>query len=93
MVTVVSKTVSRMRGCLVNLLLVAVSVLVACVAGEVIVRLYRQQPLEAAYVWPDGTLRHLPSFSFRYTRQGFSNIVSYNALGLRGPEVPASKNP
>ena len=93
MVTAVSKTRPRLRGCLLNLTLAVVSLVLSCGAGELIVRLYKPQPLEAAYVWPDGTLRHLPSFSYRYTRRGFSNIVSYNALGLRGPEVAVSKTP
>ena len=63
----------------------------ACAAAEIFLRFYRPQPLEAAILWPDGTLRHIPSFSFRYTRRGFSNRVSFNALGLRGPEVAPEK--
>lgn len=71
-----------------NLALAALSTLAALAFGEAAVRWIRPQPLEAACVWEDGTLRHLPSFSHRYTRAGmFSNVIRYNALGLRGPEV------
>ena len=81
---------SRARGCAANLLLLALAVALTCAAGEVMVRLVRPRPLEAAYVWPDGTLRHRPSFSHVYTRPGFSNRIRYNALGLRGPEIALS---
>jgi len=84
---------SRLRGCAGNLLLLALSLLFACAVAEIYLRWFRPQPLEAAYVWPDGTLRHLPSFTFRYTRTGFSNLVRFNSLGLRGPEVAESKRP
>lgn len=78
---------SRARGCLINLLVLLLTVGLTCLAGEILVRLIRPRPLEAAYVWPDGTLRHRASFSHVYTRPGFSNVIRYNALGLRGPEV------
>ncbi len=84
---------SRLRTLAGNAALAAVSVSLACGAGEVLLRLFRPQPLEAAYVWTDGTLRHLPSFTYTYSRRGFSNRVRFNALGLRGPEVPAAKEP
>lgn len=78
---------SRLRGCAANIVLLSITVAVTCLAGEIVVRVVRPRPLEAAYVWPDGTLRHRPSFSHVYTRPGFSNRIRYNALGLRGPEV------
>lgn len=84
---------ARFRSLLVNLCLLAVTTAVTCAAAEIGLRLFRPQPLEAAYVWPDGTLRHIPSFVYRYSRPGFSNLVSFNSLGLRGPEVAAGKRP
>jgi hypothetical protein len=84
---------SRLRTLAGSAALLAVSVTLACGAGEILLRLFRPQPLEAAYVWADGTLRHLPSFTYTYSRRGFSNRVRFNALGLRGPEVPAAKQP
>ncbi|HZE88052.1 MAG TPA: SGNH/GDSL hydrolase family protein, partial [Verrucomicrobiae bacterium] len=65
----------------------------ACAAGEIALRLVRPQPLEAAYMWPDGTLRHIPSFSYTYARGEFASVARFNALGLRGPEIPARKDP
>ena len=82
-----------LRGCAANALLMLATVVVSLIAGELIVRIVRPRPLEAASVWPDGTLRHLPSFQYTYTRPGFSNLVSYNALGLRGPDVSANRDP
>jgi hypothetical protein len=84
---------SRLRHWRGNLLLLAGSVTVACGLGEAYLRLFRPQPLQAAYVWADGTLRHRPSFRYRYTRQEFSNLVRFNSLGLRGREVPSRKTP
>ncbi len=81
----------RLRALAGNLLLLLLSAAVACGAGEAALRLWRPQPLEAAYVWEDGTLRHLPGFHFTYTRAEFSASVRYNALGLRGPEVAPEK--
>jgi hypothetical protein len=81
------------RGCAANALLMAVTLVVSLGAGELIVRAVRPRPLEAASVWPDGTLRHLPSFHYTYTRPGFSNLVSYNAMGLRGSDIPANPDP
>jgi len=77
-----------MRAVFKNLLLLAISVIVACGAAEIGLRLFRPQPLEVAYAWPDGTLRHLPSFSFKYTRGEFSNTIRFNSAGLRGKETP-----
>ncbi|MGH9868173.1 MAG: alginate O-acetyltransferase AlgX-related protein [Candidatus Polarisedimenticolia bacterium] len=79
---------SRVRGCAVNAVLFGITLFVCLMAAELIVRQVRPRPLEAASMWPDGTLRHIPSFSHVYARPGFSNRVSYNALGLRGPDVP-----
>lgn len=76
-----------------NLLLLGAASVVALATAELSLRLFFPQPLDAAYVWPDGTLRHLPSFRFTYTRGDFSNAVRYNALGLRGRDVPAVKEP
>lgn len=78
---------------LANLLLLGVSSLSALALAEAVLRRVAPQPLDAAYVWPDGTLRHLPSFRFTYTRREFSNVVSYNALGLRGRDVGADPPP
>ena len=78
---------------LANLLLLGASSLAALALGEAALRSAWPQPLDAAYVWPDGTLRHLPSFRYTYTRRDFSNVVSYNALGLRGRELTASPAP
>lgn len=78
---------------LANLLLLGISSALALALGEVALRRLAPQPLDAAYVWPDGTLRHLPSFCYTYTRQEFSNAVSYNALGLRGREVSPTPAP
>ena len=83
----------KLRSLVINLTLLGISSLVSCCFAEVALRLVYPQPLDAAYVWPDGTLRHLPSFRYTYTRKGFSNDVSYNALGLRGHEVAAAKAP
>ncbi len=82
---------TRIRPLLLNSGLLLASLAAATGLAEIVLRLFRPQPLEAAYVFPDGTLRHRPSFSYRYTRQGFSNAVTFNALGLRGAEVPATK--
>jgi lysophospholipase L1-like esterase len=71
---------------LANLVLLACSSIAAAMIAELGLRLAYPQPLDAAYVWSDGTLRHLPSFRYTYTRAGFSNEVHYNALGLRGPD-------
>lgn len=76
-----------------SLLLFGSSSLLALAASEWLLRRAYPQPLDAAYVWPDGTLRHLPSFRYTYTRAGFSNEVRYNALGLRGPEPSPAKAP
>jgi len=84
---------SRSRTWVSNGLLLAVSLTVSCGAGEIYLRWFRPQPLEAAIEWPDGTIRHRPDFSFRYTRADFSNIVSYNSIGMRGPDVAARKTP
>lgn len=84
---------ARLRALSVNLALALASVLFAVGAGEVIVRSFRPQPLEAAYWWEDGTLRHRPSFEYTYTRREFSNSVRFNSLGLRGPEIPPEKRP
>jgi lysophospholipase L1-like esterase len=81
----------RSRARLLNFLLLAASILAAAGAGEIFLRYFHPQPLEAAYAWPDGTLRHIPSFTFTYARDEFSNRVRFNALGLRGPEVPADR--
>ena len=84
---------SRLRAHVLNILLLAASLAVGLAAGEIVLRLWRPQPLDAAYTWPDGTLRHIPSFRHTYTRGEFSNSVGYNALGLRGPEVAPRKSP
>jgi lysophospholipase L1-like esterase len=76
---------------LANLLLLGCSSFAAALAAELLLRLAYPQPLDAAYVWPDGTLRHLPSFRYTYTRAGFANEVGYNALGLRGPDPAPAK--
>ncbi len=76
-----------------NAALLLVSLTISCTAGEVYLRYYNPQPLQASIVWPDGTMRHRPSFSFRYTRNDFSNIVSYNSIGMRGPDVVPEKTP
>lgn len=82
---------ARVRPLLLNAGLLLASITFAAAAAEALLRVFRPQPLEAAYVFPDGTLRHRPSFAYRYTRRGFSNVVTYNALGLRGPEVRPAK--
>ncbi len=82
---------ARIRPLLQNAALALAAIAVAAVVAEVTLRLFRPQPLEAAYVFPDGTLRHRPSFSYTYTRSGFSNVVTYNSLGFRGPEVARPK--
>jgi len=84
---------SKARTLAANGLLLLLSVGVACLAGEIYLRYFRPQPLEAAYAWPDGTLRHIPSFSFTYARGEFQSLVRFNASGLRGPEIPAVKPP
>ncbi|HET6373485.1 MAG TPA: SGNH/GDSL hydrolase family protein, partial [Candidatus Polarisedimenticolia bacterium] len=76
-----------------NLALLLISSAFACAAAEAYLRFFRPPPLEAAYVWEDRTLRHLPSFKYTYARSEFANIVTYNALGLRGPEVSERKAP
>jgi lysophospholipase L1-like esterase len=76
-----------------ELALIALSSLLALGLGELALRRFAPQPLDAAYVWPDGTLRHLPSFRYTYTRAGFSNEVRYNALGLRGPDPQPTRAP
>jgi len=75
------------------LVLAAATLAVSCAAGEILLRYYRPQPLEATFTWPDGTIRHIPSFSFTYTSRGLGNRVTFNALGLRGPEVAGEKTP
>lgn len=83
----------RLSPRLANLLLLGCSSFAAALAAELVLRFACPQPLDAAYVWPDGTLRHLPSFRYTYTRAGFSNEVRYNALGLRGPDPAPVKTP
>jgi len=75
-----------------SFLLFAAAIGVTCLAAELFLRFYRPQPLEAITLWPDGTTRHIPSFSYTYTRSEFSTRVSFNSLGLRGPE-PAEEKP
>jgi len=84
---------SRMRRLLLNLTLLAVSVLLSLAAAEAALRLLKPQPLQALMVWPDGTLRHRPSFRYTYTRAEFSNTIAWNALGMRGPEVAERPSP
>ncbi len=79
---------ARVRSLLSNLILAAASVAASLGLGEVIVRWYRPQPLQALHVWPDGTLRHRPGFRYTYTRAEFSNRIAWNAIGMRGPDVP-----
>lgn len=83
----------RISPRLANLLLLGASSLAALALAEASLRLLRPQPLDAAYVWPDGTLRHVPSFRYTYTRRDFSSVVSYNALGLRGRDVAPTPAP
>ena len=84
---------ARFRSLLASLGLFAVALAVTCGGAEIGLRLIRPQPLEAAYVWADGTLRHRPSFTYTYARRGFSNTVSFNSLGMRGPEIAEAKTP
>jgi lysophospholipase L1-like esterase len=74
-----------------NLLLLGCSCIATAIAAEFALRFAYPQPLDAAYVWTDGTLRHLPSFRYVYTRAGFANEVRYNAIGLRGPDPAPAK--
>jgi hypothetical protein len=83
----------RFRSLLKIAVLLLVSTLVACVVGEIVIRYVEPQPLEAVYVWPDGTLRHIPSLTQTYARRGYSNEIRFNALGLRGDEVASEKKP
>lgn len=84
---------SPLRRVALNLALVSLSILLSLVMGEVVLRLFRPQPLQALMVWPDGTLRHRPSFRYTYTRAEFSNPIAWNAIGMRGPEVSEDKDP
>ena len=77
---------------LANVVLLGCSSLAAATIGELGLRLAHPQPLDAAYVWSDGTLRHLPSFRYTYARAGFSNEVRYNALGLRGRDPAPARD-
>ncbi|MBI3447417.1 MAG: SGNH/GDSL hydrolase family protein [Acidobacteria bacterium] len=83
----------RHRSCLGNIALLALSVAATCAVGEIVLRYFRPQPLEAVYMWPDGTLRHIPSFSHTYARGEFASVARFNAQGLRGPEIPARREP
>jgi len=78
---------------LANLLLLSASMAMAAVLAEVGLRLLKPQPLEAAYAWADGTLRHRPSFEYTYTRSEFSGTVRFNSMGLRGEEVAPARSP
>lgn len=82
---------TKLRRLAANGVLLAVSATAACGAGEIFLRFARPQPLQAAYVWEDGTLRHLPSRTIRYARSEFSNDVVFNADGFRGREIPRLK--
>ncbi len=84
---------ARLRPLLANLLLLSASLAMAAVLAEIGLRLFRPQPLEAAYVWADGTLRHRPSFEYTYTRSEFSSTVRFNSVGLRGEEVSTARRP
>lgn len=84
---------SRIKAALANFLLLGVAAIAGLSAGEIGLRLFRPQPLESAYMWPDRTLRHVPGLDHVYSRQEFSNRVVYNSDGLRGREIPASRRP
>ncbi len=76
-----------------NLLLLATSMALSLGAAEAYLRFFNPQPLSAFYRWSDGTIRHRPSFRFRYARAEFSNVISYNSDGMRGPEIAEHKRP
>lgn len=78
---------NRILRLLPNLALLFLSVALSLAVGEIYLRFFDPRPLEAAYVWRDGTLRHLPSFTYEYARDEFSNRVRFNSHGLRGPEI------
>jgi hypothetical protein len=84
---------AKFRVVALNLGVALFAALVAVGVGELYLRFFRPQPLEAAYMWEDGTLRHIPSFSFTYARQEFSSLVRFNALGLRGSEIAPDPRP
>ena len=84
---------SPIRRAGLNLALLFLSILLSLAIGEVILRVFRPQPLQALMVWPDGTLRHRPSFRYTYARAEFSNAIAWNALGMRGPEVAGRRTP
>lgn len=83
----------RARSVAGRLALLIVSVAATLAGAEILLRWFRPQPLEGAYVWPDGTLRHLPSLRFRYSRSEFSNMVTYNSLGFRGHGPEGVRSP
>ncbi len=76
-----------------NLALLLLSVLLSLAIAEIVLRNLRPQPLQALMEWPDGTLRHRPSFRYTYTRAEFSNRIAWNAHGMRGPEIAGRKAP
>lgn len=85
--------VSPLRRAGLNLALLFLSILLSLAIGEIILRVFHPQPLQALMVWPDGTLRHRPSFRYTYTRVEFSNAIAWNAIGMRGPEIPERRTP
>lgn len=84
---------SPLRRVGLNLALLLLSLLLSFTVAETFLRFFRPQPLQALMVWPDGTLRHRPSFRYTYVRAEFSHRIAWNAHGMRGPEILQSKSP
>ena len=74
-------------------MLLSITIFLSFIFLEIIVRIVA--PQNPNYTMFDGQLvfKHIPNFEFEYSRQEFSQKISFNSQGLRDYEYPYEKAP
>ena len=80
-----------MKKQLANLLLLLATFLLSILVLEIGLRLFFPQPMTKANIDPDLGWFNTPNAEFTYTRQEFTNTVSYNSFGFRDSEHSQQK--
>lgn len=75
----------------VRAMMVAVSLVLTCVAAEMFLRVVAPQPLNTLRVRPDGVLSHVPGLDFILHGTEYRTRVKTNADGLRDVDRPQAK--
>jgi len=83
----------RASTAIASLGLVAGSIFVGLLLGELVVRWVAPMPPAFSWVREDGLVLHAPGMRGTYVRQEFRVPVSINREGLRGPEIEPVKKP